>query len=411
MFEKILTKFKKAINKKQIAKKNLINLFGNTEKSNDKNKNSKDNIKNKDNVKNNSNKQFEKYYKDNEFKKYYIIVISASIVILLSLIVSVLIIVNHKDVVRIAEEKVEHFNRIKDAIFLEETRDKEKKLNKQKKEDEKLKLTVASQKERNNFKYNKNAHKDIEKLFLSNKKEVYLTFDDGPSRITNQVLDVLKAADVKATFFILGTNIKGREDDLRRIYNEGHTVGNHGFSHVYSKMYKTPQATLKEYNQTEKEFKKVLGKDFNSGFFRFPGGSYGGTYAKGKKNSQKLLLENNIAFVDWNVVTDDSVGAETTKEQLKVFNQTRKNHKTLIVLQHDSYYKLKLPGTLKLMIEQLKKEGYVFKNFNDILVKEVQPVIKEEKNNIESKESESNDIENNKKNENTSIRQSVWNMS
>ncbi len=302
--------------------------------------------------------------------KYYIIIAVSVIAIILSIVSSTLIIKNYNDVLRVREEQREYFQKMAEAKYLEKEKQKQEKEERESSEDSQLQLTSTAQKERDNFKYNLKAQEEIDAILESDDKQVYLTFDDGPSKNTNKLLDELKKADVKATFFILGTNIKGREKELKRIYNEGHTVANHSFSHVYDKIYKTPQATFNEYTKTENELKRVLGKDFNSNLFRFPGGSFGGEHANQKKKSKEFFRKKNIAFVDWNSLTDDSVGADTNKEQLKAFNNTRKNKNSLIVLQHDSYTSEKTAGTVRLIIEQLKKEGYEFKNFNNILLKE-----------------------------------------
>lgn len=67
----------------------------------------------------------------------------------------------------------------------------------------------------------------------NDEKIIYLTFDDGPSVMTDKVLDVLKENDVKATFFIIGNKIKGQEAVVKRIYTEGHSIGLHTYTHTY----------------------------------------------------------------------------------------------------------------------------------------------------------------------------------
>lgn len=303
-------------------------------------------------------------------KKYLIIIIVSIIIIIVSLLSTTIVLFRHKRKVQLIKKEIQAIEREKELIRLEKERKEKERLAKIKAEEEKLKIVSTAQKEKNNFKYNKSAQKELHNLYDSTKKHVYLTFDDGPSKITVKVLDILKEEKVPATFFILGTNIEGREAILRRIYNEGHTIGNHSFTHNYGKIYKDSQEILKEYSQTEKALKKVLGKDFNSNLFRFPGGSFGGEYHNQKQKIKSSLKEKNISYIDWNVVTDDSMGVDTSKEQIKIFNETRKGKKTLIILQHDSFCNKSLPQTLKSIIKTLKKEGYVFKNFNDILVKE-----------------------------------------
>ena len=76
----------------------------------------------------------------------------------------------------------------------------------------------------------------------ANKKIIYLTFDDGPSsKVTDGVLDVLKEKDVKATFFLIGNQIKDREDVVKRIHNEGHGIGLHTYNHKFKYVYRRMQ--------------------------------------------------------------------------------------------------------------------------------------------------------------------------
>ena len=319
-----------------------------------------------------------------KYLRYYVVIALSAMIIIVSLIMSILIVKNYNTLLNIYKEQEQLLIEIAEQERLEQERLEEERIKRESSEDYRLQLTSTAQKERDNFKYNKNVQADIDKIFDSNKKEVYLTFDDGPSKYTNEILDILKEEDIKATFFVLGNKIKGREDELRRIYNEGHTVANHSYTHQYASIYKTPAKTLEEYNKTEKAFKKVLGSDFNSNLFRFPGGSVGGYYESQKKKSRDYFTKKKIAFVDWNCLTDDSVGKDTVKKQFKEFNRTRKNKKALIVLQHDSDTVKNVAKTLKLIIKELKEENYVFKNFNHILVKEVK--VKENTNDTKKNE-------------------------
>ena len=77
-----------------------------------------------------------------------------------------------------------------------------------------------------------------EKITEHKKKIIYLTFDDGPSyKVTNKVLDILKENEVKATFFLIGNQIKDKEDVVKRIYEEGNSIGLHTYTHNFKKIY------------------------------------------------------------------------------------------------------------------------------------------------------------------------------
>ncbi len=321
-------------------------------------------------INNKTNNKTKKRIKRN--KRYYIVIAISVLIIVITLVFNIIHIKNHKKQKKIFELAQKEQARIFEKEKQRKIEEIEAKLQKEKQERELYSLIKSTeQKEVAGSKYNRNAFKTIDDLYYSDKKHVYLTFDDGPTSMTLKVLDVLKKENVKATFFVLGSKIKGNEKIIRRAYNEGHTIGNHSFTHNYRKLYTKPGEVLKEYNQTEKELKRVLGQDFNSNLFRFPGGSVGGQFESGKKQARRAVINANLAYIDWNCLTDDSDGETTHKGQMRVYRNTSKNKKGLVILQHDVPNNKNLPGVLSEIIKDLKKEKYVFKNFNDILVKKI----------------------------------------
>lgn len=118
---------------------------------------------------------------------------------------------------------------------------------------------------------------NIKHIYSSDTKIAYLTFDDGPSSdVTPLILDLLKQKEIKATFFVLGSRVKACPDIVKRAYEEGHYIANHGYSHKYSKIYKNVQAVLEEYDKTEQYIREAIGiENYSSHLFRFPGGSAG----------------------------------------------------------------------------------------------------------------------------------------
>ena len=102
-------------------------------------------------------------------------------------------------------------------------------------------------------------------------KCVYLTFDDGPSTVvTNRILDTLKEESVKATFFIVSDRVSGREETLRRIVREGHTVGVHSATHDYGAIYASDEALLADADACAAVIRRVTG--VTPRVYRFPGG-------------------------------------------------------------------------------------------------------------------------------------------
>lgn len=323
----------------------------------------KNSIKNIINANNNIN--------DINKKSIYIVLITiSSLIIIISIVIIISTLQNHEYQKKLANRKIHKMKKISSFNLINKSkRDIEGNLILQEKQE--LGIISDAQKENDKYKYNKNIQKELDDIFNSDEKVVYLSFDDGPSKMTIKILDILKEENVPATFFMLGTNIEYREEIVKRAYNEGHTIGNHGYSHIYGKIYKSPRALLSEYIQTENEFKKILGKAFNTNLIRFPGGSFGGYYEKTKKKSREVFEGNKIGYIDWNTLTNDAAGTDKTKEQIKVFNSTRKGKKALVVLQHDTVLNKELPKTLREIIKILKKEGYTFKNFNNHLLKEI----------------------------------------
>lgn len=125
-------------------------------------------------------------------------------------------------------------------------------------------------------KYTQQAKQDMSNIYHLEGKSVYLTFDDGPSKsVTPLILDLLKKENIPATFFVLGSRAELNPTILKREYEEGHYIANHGYSHIYSNIYSSKEAILEEYNKTENAIKNILGLEYNSHLFRFPGGSTG----------------------------------------------------------------------------------------------------------------------------------------
>ena len=101
--------------------------------------------------------------------------------------------------------------------------------------------------------------------------------------------------------------------------------------------------------------------------FRFPGGSAGGKYKKVKNEAKTLLEQNDIAYVDWNSLTNDSVGKPTYDSLIKDLKITSNGKNKIVVLMHDTGAKQLTADTLTEIIQYLKEQGYCFKNFYDIM--------------------------------------------
>lgn len=215
---------------------------------------------------------------------------------------------------------------------------------------------------------NPNAQEIIKNIYYSDEKQVYLTFDDGPSKdITPQILDILKANDVKATFFVLGARVDLYPQTLKRIYEEGHYIANHGYSHKYSKIYENKDTTFEEYIQCENSIRNALGnQEYNTYLFRFPGGSSGGPYKKVKAEARELFSQYGIAYTNWNCLTGDAENKNTKEECIQEMLNTKANQNSLVLLMHDANDKQQTVDSLPEIIQYLKNEGYTFKTFYEV---------------------------------------------
>lgn len=200
-------------------------------------------------------------------------------------------------------------------------------------------------------------------------KRVFLTFDDGPSsNITPLILDLLKENNIKATFFTLGSRVVQNPEIVKREYEEGHFIANHGYSHVYSNIYSSKESLIDEYNRTETAIKNAIEQpEYSSHLFRFPGGSSGGKYDKVKKEYKKALAEQEAFYVDWNCLNEDSSGNRTKEQLVEFIKKYSENKNSVVVLMHDAGDKILTYETLQEVIDYFKENGYTFCNFYDVI--------------------------------------------
>ena len=215
---------------------------------------------------------------------------------------------------------------------------------------------------------NENSKQLIKDIYGSDEKQVYLTFDDGPSKhITPQVLDILDENDVKATFFVLGQYVDRNPELLKREFNSGHYIANHSYTHEYPILYESKDTVFDEFRRCEESIRNALEiPDFNTYLFRFPGGSSGGRYKTVKSEARDLFDSYGIAYTNWNCLTGDAAGSRTKEECLEEMIKTKGNQNSIILLMHDSDNKTQTVEALPDIIKYFKDEGYVFKNFYEI---------------------------------------------
>lgn len=209
----------------------------------------------------------------------------------------------------------------------------------------------------------------IATLTKEEEKIAYLTFDDGPTlKATSKVLDILKEEGVKATFFVVGKHVQEHPQLVKRAYEEGHYIANHGYHHDNKKLYKSSESFISEVKNTDIEIGKAIGiENYCSHVFRFPNGYMSSHYKSKKKEATKLLSDMNYTYIDWNCLNNDSVKKYSRSQLLTNLKKSSKNKGSLVILMHDTSDVNDTPSILKDSIDYLKEQGYQFANFYDLL--------------------------------------------
>lgn len=187
-------------------------------------------------------------------------------------------------------------------------------------------------------------------------RKVYLTFDDGPSQNTDDILDILKEYDVKATFFVIGKEDEYSKEIYRRIVDEGHSLGLHSYTHNYSIIYDSVEAFANDISRLIDHLYDITG--VKTTMFRFPGGSSNLVSDLPMEEFIAYLNEEKITYYDWNVSGGDATTQEVSVDTVfhNVITDVSKFHKS-IVLMHDADDKTNTVKALPKIIEELIEMG------------------------------------------------------
>lgn len=184
------------------------------------------------------------------------------------------------------------------------------------------------------------------------RRKVYLTFDDGPSIYTDEILDILAEYDVKATFFVVGKEDEHSQEALLRIVEEGHTLGMHSYSHKYSELYASLDNFEADFEKQRTYLEEVTGETCQ--FYRFPGGSSNTVSPEDMHIFIDYLDSQGVVFFDWNIASGDG-GSQLLDVDTLVQNSTKdvelKN--TAVILMHDSASKRTTVDALPQIIEKI----------------------------------------------------------
>lgn len=184
-------------------------------------------------------------------------------------------------------------------------------------------------------------------------RKVCLTFDDGPSANTDEILDILARYDVKATFFVNGK--PGFEEQYRRIVDEGHTLAMHSYSHRYQEMYSDIDAFKDDFFEIQSYLMDVTGVQCR--YYRFPGGSSNTVCNVNMRDCIDFLNEQDIVYFDWNVSSGDATRNYISANQVVnnvMMPVENNNWNTYVVLMHDAVGKETTVEALPVIIERLQ---------------------------------------------------------
>jgi len=199
-------------------------------------------------------------------------------------------------------------------------------------------------------------------------KTVYLTFDDGPSERTLEILSVLELYDIKATFFVIGKTDEASVSIMKKIVDSGHSIGMHTYSHDYGKIYASVESYLDDFQRIYDLIYQSTG--VKPEIFRFPGGSIN---SYNHDIYQPLIAEmtrRGFTFFDWNSCNDDTEKNASKQSIIERSLSKLDTEKRYIFLMHDSVLMKDTVSALPDIINKLKEMGFSF----DKLTKEVKPI-------------------------------------
>lgn len=184
------------------------------------------------------------------------------------------------------------------------------------------------------------------------KHKVYLTFDDGPSIYTDDILEILEEYDIKATFFVVGKEDERSRNAILKIVENGHTLGMHSYSHKYSELYASLDNFEADFERQRSFLEELTGDTCR--FYRFPGGSSNTVSKEDMHLFIDYLESQDMVFYDWNVSSGDGSSGLLSVDKL-VANSTSDldQWNTAVILLHDSADKRTTVEALPQIIERI----------------------------------------------------------
>jgi peptidoglycan-N-acetylglucosamine deacetylase len=192
----------------------------------------------------------------------------------------------------------------------------------------------------------------------------YITIDDGPSKNTLAILEILAAYRVPATFFVTGNNYSGEAGIYRRIVSGGHVLGNHTYTHNFDRIYRSVDDFMSDFLRLDKLIYHETG--VRTEIMRFPGGTSSATAPKvaGYDIMADLIsavIDRGYDYFDWNISSGDGNSATPAADLVKnVREQVERRGGDIVVLLHDGKNNMPTVEALPEILDFLQLRGYSF---------------------------------------------------
>ncbi|MGL6105076.1 polysaccharide deacetylase family protein [Romboutsia sp.] len=181
----------------------------------------------------------------------------------------------------------------------------------------------------------------------SSGKVAYITIDDGPSKYTEDILNILEKYNAKGTFFMIDKNMKVYPEKVKSVIEKGNSVGLHSVSHDINKLYKNKNSAKEEFERNKETFYKITGQETK--LIRLPYGSKPYT----SRESYNVLIDEGYSIWDWDIDTQDwRATSEQIIQNVKLYS---KNQNEIIILMHE---KKQTVQALDKLLSYLCDEGY-----------------------------------------------------
>lgn len=193
----------------------------------------------------------------------------------------------------------------------------------------------------------------------ASEKVFYLTIDDTPAAYTMELLAVLDKLGVKATFFVVGAYARQRPVFMRAIYEQGHAIANHSYSHDADVLSASYQSCLQDFLRCEQAVEDALGFPLEMPILRIPYGA-----ATIPVEFRTALQNDGYLWIDWNALNGDTESGATSDEAVleRAISTASQYDGSIVMLVHDG--KKRTVRTLEAMVEHFRAQGYTFKTLD-----------------------------------------------